>query len=803
MIESFVISVLANLATEGGKIALNKILKSDELETQISQAFDSALKKWTVNTGIKEKEKIWTTKRLNQLLNYLKNPDDVNQFEDSTLKLIEYFYLEIQKHETAWNFIQGEHFRTEISKLNSIEKHLEKLINDLKEERLTSDFVLEKLKNHTENQLKKQIVTEKYIPRTFIETDELKDYLRYFLCSHFFIPKVFEEASILDFRHLNRINSINKKRCFDYCFEATNIDDAIIYLNQKHEELEGVNSNVSYTFTRKIKNCLNSFEYFKYQSLLLTDNAGQGKTNLLCDIVQNLILKREIPTFFLTGYEINSDNIGASIASKIFPNDTFTLGEILVALDSYQNENEFPILFIIDGINENSNPKDFSKKLELFLESILDNKRIKVLLTCRTEYFENNFKNLLKSSFQNKIKHIDGLNNKLDEVHKEQLINAYFHHFNIRIENIRKDVRKQLEDNFLLLRIFSEVNRDKQIIHLDNIFKTDLFIQYYKAKVIEINKRLKDNDDFNIKGNIDIKSFIELIASYMVNSGEFHNIPIQELIKDDCHQEIYMRFLDENIILKKDITTNDSIFENSEVVNFTYDEFRDFILADYLVNKVYPNSAKEFVRFLGNNFNEKSPILEGVPLFLYSLCRKNSKEGLLDIVKQQPWFDRAFIKVIFSLSDEEITEKDKEFTKELFFKDSKISKRVILELAYKRYDVKSYKNLNINFLFEIFNSLTDEQFESFVYVLYNDYGNDVDRLVEQLETFLDDFKESYHQLFKYLLYLLPLSYRTRSLYIKYYRLYHSINHIKDVLTCKSQNIKGDVNKICDYYDIQP
>ena len=99
--------------------------------------------------------------------------------------------------------------------------------------------------------------------------------------------------------------------------------------------------------------------------------------------------------------------------------------------------------------------------------------------------------------------------------------------------------------------------------------------------------------------------------------------------------------------------------------------------------------------------------------------------------------------------------------------------------------------------------MTDEQFESFVYVLYNDYGNDVDRLVEQLETFLDDFKESYHQLFKYLLYLLPLSYRTRSLYIKYYRLYHSINHIKDVLTCKSQNIKGDVNKICDYYDIQP
>jgi hypothetical protein len=803
MIESFVISILANLATEGGKIALNKILKSDELETQISQAFDSALNKWTVNTGIKDKEKIWTTKRLNQLLNYLKNPETEKQFEVSTQKLIEYFYLEIQKHETAWHFIQGEHFKTEISKLNSIESHLQKLIDDLKENRLTTDFVVAKLKEHTENQLQKQIATEKYIPKTFIETDELKDYLRYFLYSNFFLPMVQEEASNLDFRHLNRKNSINKKRSFDYCFEAKNVDDAITYLKQKHEELEGFYSNVSYAFTRKIKDCLNSFEYFKYQSLLLTDNAGQGKTNLLCDIVQNLILKREIPTFFLTGYEINSDNIGASIASKILPNDTFTLGEILEALDNYRREDESPILFIIDGINENSNPKEFSNKLESFLESILGNKRIKVLLTCRTEYFENNFKNLLKSSFESKIKHIDGLNNKLDEIHKEQLINAYFHHFNIRIESIRKGVRKQLEDNFLLLRIFSEVNRGKQIISLDNIFKTDLFIQYYKAKVAEINKRLKDNDDFNIKGNIDIKSFIELIASYMINSGEFHNIPIQELIREDCHREIYMRFLDENIILKKDITTNDSIFENSEVVNFTYDEFRDFIIADFLVNKVYPSSVEKFVEFLECNFNEKSPILEGVPLFLYSLCRKNTKAGILDIVKEQPWFDTAFIKVIFNLVDEEITQEDKELIKEFFFKNSKISKRVILELAYNRYDVDSYKNLNINFLFEIFDSLTDEQFEAYVYVLYNEYGNGVEQLVDQLETFLEDFKESYHKLFKYLLYLLPLSYKARSLYIKYFRLYHSINHIKDVLTCNSKNVISNVNKICEYYDIQP
>ena len=116
MIDPFTISVLANLATAGGTLALKKILKSDDLENQITQAFDSSLEKWSKNSDIRRKEGFWSSKRLRQLFKYLENPTLDFEFEKPTQELINYFYLELQKKQIAWNFIQGEQFKIEIKK---------------------------------------------------------------------------------------------------------------------------------------------------------------------------------------------------------------------------------------------------------------------------------------------------------------------------------------------------------------------------------------------------------------------------------------------------------------------------------------------------------------------------------------------------------------------------------------------------------------------------------------------------------------------------------------------------------------
>lgn len=538
MIDPFTISVLANLATAGGTLALKKILKSDDLENQITQAFDSSLEKWSKNSDIRRKEGFWSSKRLRQLFKYLENPTLDFEFEKPTQELINYFYLELQKKQIAWNFIQGEQFKIEIKKLNS----LEKLLEELKNQKLQPGTVRKALNNQVYNQLEKQIVTEKYIPQTFIETGELKDNIRYFVTPYTFYPKLFNETLNMNFNHLNRINKINNRQLFSFDFskyllneEDLNIStinkkigEAIFYLNEKHEELEKQSTNLSYAFKRKIESKRKSFEFLSYKVLMLNDNAGQGKTNLLCDLIENITSKREIPTIFLSGYEIDANNISESISKRIFPNDNFTLNEILESIEN--NIGHEHLIIIIDGINENPNPSLFSQNLELFIQSLIEKEFVKIILTCRTEYFKNNFENIINSSYHSRIQLIDGLNSRLNEQHKKRLLETYFHFFDIKIDSISEEIEKQLSNNFLLLRIFSEVNKGKHLPSVTNIFKSNLFIEYYKLKVEQINKRIIDNDDFKIKGKFDIRHFIENIASYMIKYHTFHNIPIDNII---------------------------------------------------------------------------------------------------------------------------------------------------------------------------------------------------------------------------------------------------------------------------------
>jgi len=87
--------------------------------------------KWTLNYGIKEKEKIFTRKRFDTLLECLKTPEKIGELDKETVDLIELFKLELQKSLPAWNYIQDEQFKVALLKLNTIEHHLNGLKDDL------------------------------------------------------------------------------------------------------------------------------------------------------------------------------------------------------------------------------------------------------------------------------------------------------------------------------------------------------------------------------------------------------------------------------------------------------------------------------------------------------------------------------------------------------------------------------------------------------------------------------------------------------------------------------------------------
>ena len=129
MIEGILISIAVNIITGVGQSALKKILKDGSLEDEIRIALDNALNQWSVNYGIKEKEKVFTQSRFSQLIECIKEPEKIDSLEKSTADLIELFKLELQKSTTAWNYIEDVHFQLALKKLNALDIHLSELIS--------------------------------------------------------------------------------------------------------------------------------------------------------------------------------------------------------------------------------------------------------------------------------------------------------------------------------------------------------------------------------------------------------------------------------------------------------------------------------------------------------------------------------------------------------------------------------------------------------------------------------------------------------------------------------------------------
>ena len=707
------------------------------------------------------------------------------------------------------------------------------LVEERLSQKLTIPKTIEAINSQVNRQLQKQISSGKYLPKTFIETGEQKDNLRYLCDSIFYSEKCFEESSILDFRYLNIFLAKENHSLFNFDLTQlkpkngeitiSNSNDLFSkwyeYLIVKQQEVIDIkiSSNEKSKFEFKFRDRIDDLKFLLAKVALITEAAGQGKTNFLCDFTENFLLKRKIPTVFLTGAEINANDLRQSIIQRVFPDSpNYTFQEFLNILKEICYEGNKFFVLVIDGINENYNSQLLSQNLETFLSEILEYDFIKVVISCRTEYYEQNFLNFEKATFTKTMKKITSLiSRRTDDDIKKKLFHIYFSHFKIEYNGISQEAREQLVENFLLLRIFCETYQSQKLEYIDNIYKEELFEKYYELKSEEINKRLKSNDEFKISGNFDIRNFIQSVVSFMIKENVYVNVPLDNIIANAGDKEMYVRFLDENILVKRDIQTDEKgVFTSSEVVNFTFDEFRDFLISRYLVEVLYQKSKEEFTTFLENQITEKSPILEGCSTFLFFVSRRNSDKTLNDILFKQPWFDTVFSSCVFSLKDSQITDDDKKILRDKLINNEKYSGSIIWDLIL-RYDTNYYKNLNIYFLFEILRELTQQQYsECFISKFSTDrwghYGGiKQEDLVSQIDDIIEDKKSReanyYENLFELLIYMFINNnrWRIQDIYEKYYFRYteHGNKQLETALKSKNEALIKEVNHFMESYEI--
>ncbi len=715
----------------------------------------------------------------------------------------------------------------------SIKSSVESLVADNESKKLTPNKISQALKAQVNRQLKKQINSGKYLQNTFIETGDQKDDLRYLCDSVFYSQKCFYESSILDFCYFNNFLAKKKHPLFSYNFEkfkpangemtVSNCTALIStwhdYLVSKRQEITEIKigSNEKYKFESKFRDRIDDLEFLRARVALITETAGQGKTNFLCDFSENFLLKREIPTAFLTGTEVNPNDLRQSLLQRIFPDSpNHTFEEFLNNLKSLCYEQKKFFVLVIDGINENYNSKVLSQNLETFVSELLEHDFVKVVISCRTEYYEQNFSNLEASSFAMATKKITSLlSQRPDDDLKKKLLHIYFNHFKIEYNGISNKAHEQLLENFLLLRLFCEVYQNQKLERIENIYKKELFEKYYETKSDEINKRLKTNYEFKVSGNFDIRNFIQSVVEFMIYEKTYVNVPLDKIIANPSDREMYIRFLDENILVKRDIQTDEKgIFNSSEVVNFTFDEFRDFLISQYLVEVLYKKSVEEFTSFIENQVNDKSPLLEGCSTFLFYVSRKGLDKQLHEILLKQPWFEAVFSKCIFSLKDSHVTNEDKNVLKGKVLSNERYSNSIILNLII-RYDIAYYKNLSIEFLFEVLRELDPKQYvECFVSKFGTDrWGHS--RLInqEQLVNQIDDILEKreaddvlfYEKLFELLIYMFTNKDRweIQSTYEKYFFRHTEQGriHLNKALESKSETLTNAIKQFISSYEI--
>ena len=445
-----------------------------------------------------------------------------------------------------------------------------------------------KANKYTKVVINRLISEGKYIPGLFVELNNTKEILRYYIYSQKWKKRLIKGYNFI---YDNSYGNILKK-----AYKNTNLQfhlkrrasqreilDAIQNAYDLHKDFEksSVKSDddykesmvlfevISYPYTEALENLLQYSKASDTKYFVLTGSAGNGKTNLLCSISELLINLKEAVVF------LNSRDIHGDIWE-------FICYQLKLPLKHVRKEQYFYLVnfvllirkkylyIIIDAVNENDNDS-FDQQIAEFVNEITKYSRIKIIVSCRNEYYKEHFHEYLINKVNTPSVEFDLREQQYTEAAVDKMIRAYCKYFNYR-GNISLGVKRILSEQLLLLRIFFEVNKNS-CADADSIRKHEIYAQY-----IEIAKK---------NSEVDIEKILDGIADFMLNSETYDEVSLADLEKMGIAQEILEKALDGSVLLSKKLISHEGTIAKNEkeVVYFVFDEMRDYYLARRILLK--------------------------------------------------------------------------------------------------------------------------------------------------------------------------------------------------------------------------
>jgi len=661
------------------------------------------------------------------------------------------------------------------------------------------------LADQVRRQLTRQINSRKYIPDLFQESRETKDIARMFCHPVLFFEMCLNELQLLN---LSRINSFNREFALeeiviplrpdfvpphDLRDVSSACDELLAVCEKLTTELDGrsrppkgtnLSEHQQYVMREKwhtlstwslkyrIEAIEQHLQYLKGGVLLFLSPAGQGKTNLVCDLAK-MALQRGIPAIFLTGKGLANaslDNLTLAVFRSVDPSisDTNSFLEQVVSL---VGRTQIPLLIIIDAINEHHRLTEFATALESCLDYLLSLGYVRVVLTCRSEFYDARFQNLEHAAFRDVLTKVPNLHQRMESVQKRRMVARHLHFYNIRVSMTSK-ARQALESDPLLLRIFCEAYGDTKsvsVLHLPplaDIYRDRLFNEYLIRRLKELaDARAERGEAPRLAGENHYLIPLLSIIEHMVLARDFSSVEVTSLMQSQL--PAIEELLYEEIIIRKDIA-RDQEDGGVEVIGFPFDELRDFLIARYLVEKVLMKSEDEFLTLTRDILRPQYPIAEGAARYLFYTAKLSKHRNLNRLVQDEEWYKASFLDSIFAIEDQLIAESDIEEIRRRYTEEPTSVPRIATELIL-RFDENTFPNLNIRLLFDLLDGMSHEQYHTFFVPIFRsshysrpswpieEFSANLENVIVNGSTFGEDADA---RLFKMLLYVLTVKDQT-------------------------------------------
>lgn len=442
---------------------------------------------------------------------------------------------------------------------------------------------------YTNEQIEHLIKDGKYIPRVFVELNESKEVLRYFIYSKKWRKRLVQN---FNFVYDNAYGDILRKAYNnpDVCFSLGKIsslekiekavNSALILHNNfrkstvefesDYKESQVLFEILYYPYTEVLDYIYKCSEAANRKYFILTGSAGNGKTNLLCSISELLINIKETAVF-LNSRDIKGDVLDFLFSELQLPDlykkhKNFYLNFVNFLL-TIQNKHLF---IIVDAINENDS-EEFGSRIATFINKMTGYSRVKVIVSCRNEYYKERFRECLVEKVDIPAFEFDLKEQHYTLVAINQIIKAYSKYFNYS-GSISPTVRNVLSEQLLLLRIFFEVNSGSNV-DVYSIRKHEIYAQY-----IEVIRQNRGDD---------IVKVLNAVADFMIENENYDEISLSDLENSGITPDVIKETVDSSILLSKKLVFHEGTIARNEheVVYFVFDEMRDYYLARRILLK--------------------------------------------------------------------------------------------------------------------------------------------------------------------------------------------------------------------------